>query len=217
MQGVLRAIAVLLAAGLALGGTATAATQMDASDEPQVEGPLTLENMKCERRVEKARKQTAGVIKRCLRFYRLDPAAESDGDRDYGVVWLQSNVDGRNGWCAKSVASDIVLPDAVDLHTRRPKGVTEVAERKRYRTRLVAQASGTSDDPATIRQTWTAYPKRFRGRVRDEGRIFRLKWRGSSEAKLGFASGIEVSWATSEPPEGISYQLNFRLARDDAC
>ena len=50
----------------------------------------------------------------CFDLVRGESAAgESDTESDYGVVWLQSNVRAKNGWCTKRAASDVLLPEIV--------------------------------------------------------------------------------------------------------
>ena len=207
----------LLMGALLVQSVFAAPTQMDASAEPAVEGPATLKDTRCDRKERRNDGQLVAVIKRCLKFYEYDAAAESDAERDYGVVWLQSNVDGKNGWCTKRVASDILLPADLGLHSFQPKGVTEITKVQRLETRLSADAGGTSSTPARISQQWLGYPTQVRGVLRDDGGIFRVKWAGTSAAKLGFAGGIEISWTPESPPDGLSYQLNFALGSPDTC
>ena len=191
--------------------------QMKASDEPVVEGPLTLADTKCDRKTRTAEGATVAVLKRCLRFYTFDPAMETDAASDYGVVWLQSNVKAKNGWCTKRSASDILLPDGVVIHTYQPKGRTEIANTRPFKTELAADANGTSSAQARVSQDWIAYPAQVRGITRDEGRILRVKWAGTTKEKLGFAGGAEISWAPETPPDGLSYRLNFALGSPDTC
>lgn len=209
--------AVVLGSALPTAGHTAPATQMDAADQPHVEGPLTLENQKCDKKVRSSGGETVAVVKRCLRYYKFDPGSESDAERDFGIVWLQSNVDAKNGWCAKRVASDVLLPEGLDIVSFKPKGLTEISETREYLTRLPADAGNSASTRGRVSQSWIAYRQKVRGVIRDEGRIFRLKWAGSSAAKLGFASGVQIAWRPDNPPEGISYQLNFSLASPDAC
>lgn len=202
-----------------LGPSSSAAplAQMNASDEPSVEGPLTLADTKCDRKSRTSNGERVAVIKRCLRFYTFDEATESDVDKDYGVVWLQSNVDGRNGWCTKRAASDVLLPDDVEVHRFRPRRATSIETSQTYTTKLVADAGGTATNPGQISQEWLAYPRRVRGLMRAEDTVFRVKWAGTSKAKLGFAGGVEISWPPETPPEGLSYRLKFALGSPDTC
>ena len=149
-----------------------------------------------------------------LRFCR---ATEARAESDFGVVWLQSNVDARNGWCTKRAASDILLPEGTPVQGYQPKGRIEIAAKHEPQTtELEATADGAAT-PAKVSQDWLGYPNGVRGFLKDEGRIYRIKWAGTTKAKLGFAGGAEISWPTDSPPEGLSYQLNFALGSPDAC
>lgn len=196
---------------------AAPAPQMDASDEPVVEGPLSLADTKCDRKKRTSGDQTVAVIKRCLRFYTFDPASESDMGSDYGIVWLQSNVKAKSGWCAKRTASDVLLPDMVAIHSYNPKGPTPIEKAQPITTRVVADAGGTATAEGRITQDWLAYPAKVRGLTRADGRIFRVKWTGTSRQKLAFAGGVEIAWQTDTPPDGLSYRLNFALGSPDTC
>ena len=217
MRRVVIGLMVALAAGLMPAGSAAPLPQTDASDEPAVEGPLTLTDTKCDRKTRTSDGQTVAVIKRCLRFYSFDTTAESGVESDFGVVWLQSNVDSRNGWCTKRAASDVLLPEGVQVHSFSPKGPTEIEQVRTFTTRLVADAGGYATDEGRVSQQWVAYPMKVRGLMRDEGRTFRVKWAGTTKAKLAFAGGVEISWPPETPPDGLSYRLNFALGSPDTC
>jgi hypothetical protein len=187
------------------------AEQLAATDQPVVEGPIAQHDMKCDRKLQLDGKEVAAVAKRCLRFYRFDTGAETDPERDYGVLWLQSTVDSRNGWCARQVASKIVLAPGLGLHSHKPDETTNVSRRKEVTTDLSADANANGQ-PARISQRWIALPNVFDALVKKDDSAFTLTWRGDTSKKLGFASGIEISWPADAPPEGISFRLNFKLA-----
>ncbi|HYI44664.1 MAG TPA: hypothetical protein VE174_04290 [Actinomycetota bacterium] len=210
MRWVITATALLLLGPLATGNAATP-EQLAATDQPVVEGAVSQHDMKCDRKQQLDGKEVAAVAKRCLRFFRFDTGAESDPERDYGVLWLQSTVDGRNGWCAQQVASKIILAPGLGLHNHRPGETTNISRRKEVTTDLAADANGNGQ-PARVSQRWVAYPRVFDALLNKNHTAFTLNWRGDTGKKLGFASGIEISWPADAPPEGISFRLNFKLA-----
>lgn len=190
-----------------------AAAQMDAGDDPQVTGALELETDECRRQQESYRGQIVASGKTCLRIYTFDPASETDEERNYGVVWLQSNLNSRRGWCGAEVLSDVDLPDDIAVQSRSPRSM-ELKRQKHYETALTAQAGGTAtDSDSSIRQEQVLYPEEVRTRVLAKENIFRLKWVGLESEKLGFASGAEISWASDDSPGGISFRLNYQLTR----
>lgn len=221
MRWVITATAVLVLLGpapagqasldLPRGGNARTPDQLAADDQPVVEGSMSQQDMKCDRKQQLDGRKTAAVAKRCLRFYRFDAGAEADPERDYGVLWLQSTVNGRNGWCANTVVSKIVLAEGLGLHNHKPDETTKVKRRKEVTTDLAADAGGTGQ-PARVSQRWVAFPRTFDALVNKDQTAFTLNWSGKTAKKLGFASGIEISWPADAPPEGISFRLNFKLA-----
>ena len=190
-----------------------AATQMDAGDDPEVTGALELETDECRRQRESYRGNTVASGKTCLRIYTFDPASETDDARNYGVVWLQSNLNSRRGWCGSEVLSDVDLPDDITVESRAPRSI-ELNRHKSYQTSLTAEAGGTATNTdSSIRQDQILYPKEVRTRILDKDNVFRLKWVGLENTKLGFASGAEISWASDDSPGGISFRLNYQLKR----
>ena len=189
---------------------APAATQMDAGDDPEVSGSLELQSDDCRRQEEK---DDAGEViargKTCLRVYGYDPASETDSDRNYGVVWLQSNVNSMNGWCTARVFSDVDLPNVVRVESKAPKSMT-LGRRKIFETVLTTNAAGNGAEEASVRQSQILYPEAVRVRVLEDSNLFRLRWVGLRNVKLGFASGVEVSWPVDEDPR-IAFRLNYEL------
>ncbi|MGH2807591.1 MAG: hypothetical protein ACRDKT_09985 [Actinomycetota bacterium] len=189
-----------------------APVQMDATDRPDVSGPLTRQSNECKTQRERFSGDVVAVGKTCLRIYVLTPSEETDVDRDYGVVWLQSTLNSSHGWCATKVLSDVNLPHDVTIERRVPRGLIEFGRRRSFTSRLVATANGTASTNGEVKQTFVAYPESIRTRIRHaEFQVFRLRWLGSKDKKLGFASGAEISWDEDNAPGGISFRLNYEL------
>jgi hypothetical protein len=189
--------------------------QLDASDDPRVAGELELETDGCRKQREKYRGNVVARGKTCLRIYTYDPTAEDDDARNYGVVWLQSNLNSSRGWCGSKVLSDIDLPNNIDVESRSPRTM-EIKNRKSYETVLTAEAGGNGTGDATsVEQDQVLYPEKVRTKIIDNLNTFRLKWVGLEKDKLGFASGAEISWAAGSNPDDISFRLNYSLKRGD--
>ena len=204
------ALLALVAVFAALPASGALAEQMNASDDPEVTGNLELRSDDCRSQQEK---DDAGEViatgKTCLRVYGYSPAAETDTERNYGVVWLQSNVNSRAGWCAAIVLSDIDLPAIVEVEAKRPRSM-ELERRKTYDTIITTNAAGNGTEEASVKQTQILYPAVIRTSVMEDTNIFRLRWRGLRNEKLGFASGAEISWPVDEEPR-ITFRLNYEL------
>jgi len=211
-------LAIAVVAGCVLATPALAAKQMDATDSPRASGELDLQTESCQTENEKHQGAVVARGKTCLRIYSYDQASETDTDRNYGVAWLQSNVNSRLGWCAAKVLADIDLPTTLEVESRAPRAMT-VKRRKTYDTVLTTNADGNASDTAqdsAVRQRQILYPGELRVWVIGETNVFRLKWLGLRDAKLGFASGAEVSWPSGANPDPVTYRLNYELQRG-AC
>ncbi|MBW3594698.1 MAG: hypothetical protein KY391_03895 [Actinobacteria bacterium] len=209
-------LAVVVAA-VAIAPAGAATKQMDATDDPEMSGELELASENCQTKNVRHDGSIIAKGKTCLRIYSYDPGAETDTERNYGVAWLQSNVNSRLGWCAARVVSDIDLPEGFEVEARAPRAM-DLKRRKVYETALAPNAGGNAMETAeetSIKQTQVLYPRLLRMRILAETNIVRLKWRGLRNEKLGFASGAEVSWSSDAEPDPVSYRLNYRLQRGD--
>lgn len=204
---------------LTLAGMPSApAAQMGAKKDPRVRGELELVARKCGRRVEKKPNsdQTIGVGVSCLFFYQFDPADETDTSRDHGVVWIQTTFDAMNGYCARRVDSDVVLPEGVGPHSFAPPKKLETQQRKAMTVKLTTNAQGNSMLKGSVAQTFDLYPNSAAADVKElkNGKSrFRLEWTGATDKKLGFASGIQISWdVVAGLPSDFNFGVNYAIA-----
>ena len=208
-------VLMAVAALVAIPSAAAATRQLDAADNPQVSGELELRTDECRRQHESYQGETVATGKTCLRIYTFNAGAETDTERNYGVVWLQSNLNSQRGWCGAEVTSDVDLPADIQVESKVPRSM-DIATKRSFETSLTATAGGNAAETAeatTIKQTQILYKREIRTRVMSEKNVFRLKWLGLESDKLGFASGAEISWAAADDPGGISFRLNYELKR----
>lgn len=200
-------------------GSEAQVRQMDARDGPEVTGPLNRQSTDCKTQREGFEGDIVAVSKTCLRIYTLAPGSETDRARDYGIVWLQSNLNSSHSWCAVKVLSDVNLPADVTVERKVPRRFLPIDRRKRFTAKLRATGGGTATTGATIFQDAYLYPKEIRtsARLIETQRVFGLKWLGSSDEKLGFPSGAEISWEQGNAPRGISFRLNYELKQKTNC
>jgi hypothetical protein len=204
--------------GLLLAASPVAGAQTDASDPPNVRGPLESVTKRCGRRLERNNNGVViGVVRSCVRFYRFRPSSETNSARDYGVIWLQTTIDTRRRWCATTVRSTIPIPRRARLHSRRPR-VVRLRRLRGATTRLVVDANGHARRrSAYIRRWLVLYPRVLRGVTRNDGRAFRAVWFGSSDRELAFASGVEISWKQGNVPVSVSSRLRYEIKRKRSC
>ena len=192
-----RFAALIAAVGLAVVPAPAEAAQLDARDNPKVSGPLSHAGGACTTDREKSGGELAVVSRACGDVYGFNPEAEGNKRRNYDVVWLQTNVDPRNGWCVTEARSIIRVPKGYRIEGWAPR--KERADTKRrVRTRLVATAGGTAENNGVVKNSWVLVPKVADPTVTRRKLI--LEWRGETGRKLGFALGVEVSFRANDRP-----------------
>jgi hypothetical protein len=218
-----RAVAAAAAAALVLGlATPALARQLDAKDDPKASDNLTLGGKKCATQRDKHNGKVVAVIHSCQRFYTLDTSAEDDAARDYGVFWLQSTIDPATGWCATSVASDIVFTStAAKIVSTAPVDTLEVQDAGPLKTALDVDADGHASQSGRVSQRSRVYPEKLETAAsKDAGKTrFRVTWTGRNGHALALVSGAQVSWATDDgPPKTTRFGLRkYTLVQKDAC
>ncbi len=200
--------AIVLACLLVPIGPASA--QLDARERPRVRGPLAFVSKRCEQRVDRAGDRIIATSRSCFRFLAFDPAQENNSSRNFGVLWMQSNVNARKRWCATEAKSIIRFPGRVRVLDVAP-GDRGASQPRLVRARL--RVDNATDNPATIRNAFRLYPRVLRTRKINEGTGFQAVWRGSTRRALGFALGVELSWAEGSGPPSASSLLDFSLKR----
>lgn len=193
---------------------APASAQLDARERPRVTGPLAFVNKVCDRQPERAGGRLIATSRSCLRFYAYDPAKDDNSRRNFGVVWMQSNVNARRRWCATQVKSVINFPRRTHILGTTPGG-RRASEVRPTQARL--RVSPATDSPATIQNGFQLHPQRLSTGLTDQGTSFNATWRGSTRRGLGFALGVELSWRANSDPPRVGSVLNFALARSGSC
>ena len=222
-----RLLRTALVALLALACVSEMSSPASARRAPNRRGPLTFDTRECDRQREVWRNPKTGLTETvartetCILFYRFDPLAENDEDRNYGVAWAQGKVEPRNGWCATRVTSHLLVSNDGKLHRRAPNRDLSPKSKRPLRVRLATDANGTSDRTGTLSETIAVRPRLLEHSVvkRDGARIFRQRWSGSRGNKLLFASGVVLSWADDPEnfPDAISSGLSYRFKKKGIC
>ncbi len=171
--------------------------QLDAREAPNVSGPLIHTGGSCDAGRERAGGQVVVVLRACSDVYGFKAGKETDPNRDYEVIWLQTSVEPRNGFCATDVTSTLKVPKGTRIERKAPR-YKRTDERIRYKTRLVARAGGSAVRRGVVKQKFGLLPRVLDPTVR--GRTFTLEWRGRTSKALGFAMGVEISYPENNPP-----------------
>lgn len=199
-----------------VGGLAPpAAGQLDARTEPVVTGPLTTlgDGEKCRATKYEVDGDVVARAKICLFLYAFDPELEDDEDRDYGVMWAQTNVDTGGGWCAFKVHTEVYVPKEMPVHAKVPRA-RKIRARKKVAWKLNVDAEGHASEEATVKKRLTLYPRSLTRSRREAGDsdLVRVTWRGETARKLGFVSGFEVSWPQDDgPPDAVPFRVEYPI------
>jgi hypothetical protein len=204
---------------------ALVASQPTAKEKPNASGPLSFEGRRCEQKKEiftnpkTGDSETVAVAEACVLLYAYDPAAEDDLEHDYGITWLQTTVDARNGWCAIKVRSDLTITDDAKLFQHDPKKAFERRRPRRIRVKVSTDAQGHGSDVGRLQQSFTMRPRRLRPFLikRASANLFRLRWTGRTERKLAFVSGVEIAWDADDAVNAMTSGLSYEFEKRGNC
>jgi hypothetical protein len=205
-------IAALGAALAVLAAVPALAAQLDPRDVPQTKGPLDLGGKVCNKQRLKAPNGQVGVVTRaCIYAYTFDSSRENDDQRDYGVAWLQTYAEPKNGWCLNRVRSNLINQND-DISAKAPRGRRTFNKGRRFVTTLRSRANGAAEEVGVVKNGFFVRRGTMRSRMGNNGTEFRLIWRGKVKKPVAFALGIEANWAESEnfvfaPGGGIKTRL----------
>lgn len=206
----------VMSAVLVVALSVPAAGQMDARTEPVVSGPVTAlgDGKKCRATKYEVEGEIVARAKICLFLYSFDPDMEDDEERDYGVMWAQTNVDTGGGWCAFRVDTEVYIPEGMPIHAKVPRA-QKIAKRKKVSWSLAVDAEGHAAEEASVKKGLTLFPNRLTRARRDAGDdtdMVRVTWRGETAEKLGFVSGFEVSWPEADgPPDAVPFRVEYPI------
>lgn len=191
---------VLMSLVAVIAAAAPAGAQMRAGENPTVRGPLDRRGGDCDGDRVRAGGVVAVSLRSCTDWYAFDPDRENNPARDFDVVWLQTNVDAQNGFCAKEVRSIVRVPRGTRIIKRAPR-FHRVDSHERFRTRLVATAGGAADNNAIVKNGYGLYPRFIDPEL--DGRRLTLTWKGNTARPLAFAVGVEFSFDADDIPAGV--------------
>ena len=205
---------VMIAPAAAIG----APKQLAATKKPQVNGPLTTNGglQGCKKKTERHQGEPVAHFQICNGYYVFDPDDETDAANDYGAYWVQATVDAVNGWCTRSVVTELE-GGGNSIAARAPKPGTTIKKKKgqKFTTKLRVDAQGNTDSEATIKNTFKLRPGTFK--ARKKGSKFLLNWAGRSKKKLAYVMGAELMWAAGGSPPTLVPQVFARFEKRNNC
>lgn len=200
----------LLATLMSVATPAAADQQLRSAARPRAEGPLAFEGRSCGVQRVRASGTTVAVGRSCLFLYTFSASAELDPLRDYGVAWVQTELDPMNGWCATAVGTGIFLPDRLRGHARAPAGHDARSPRP-VTTVLRVDAEGSALSDASVRQGFVLHPRRLRSSLSRGRRTLVVAWEGRTDRPLAFAAGLAFSGDATASVLGRGISFNGGL------
>ena len=189
-------VSVALSLAMVLGGPAGA--QLDATENPEKSGPLSRGGGGCTKEVARAPSGVrTAVLKSCGDVYVFNPAAET-ARRNFDVVWLQTEVNPENRFCAAYVKSKITLPRGYRIEQKTPT-FRRISSPRGVLARIRVKARGTATERAVVKNRFRMYPRVLKPNI--EGRRLIVEWRGRTRRTVAFAIGVEASYL-GRPPKG---------------
>jgi len=212
-------IAALTAALVALPAVAVGAPkQLKANNKPTLSGPVsTTPNLQgCKKKTQRHEGQAVARFHICNGYYVFNPDQETDADTDYGAYWVQATVNAVNGWCTRSVTTELTGGgDGVTQRSPKPGTTIKAKKARNVTPRVRVDAQGNTDSPGTLRNTFRLRPGTLKSRR--AGSTFRTIWTGKSQQKLAFVMGAEIRWAAGEAPPGFAPQVFARFEKRNDC
>jgi hypothetical protein len=212
-------IAVLTAGMLTLPAAAIGAPkQLSANDKPTITDPLSTNKslQGCKKKTQKHQGEAVARFHICNGYYVFNPNDESDDEDDFGAYWVQTTVDAVNGWCTRSVTTELAGGGSgVTQRSLKPGTTIKTKKGRTVTPRIRVDAQGSTDSPGTIKNTFRLRPGTLKSR--NTGDKFRTTWSGKNQKKLAFAMGAEIRWATGDSPPTFTPQVFARFEKRNDC
>lgn len=169
--------------------------QMKAGHVAIQDGPIDFRTKGCDSVKDRnARGRVIATAKACTFVFTVDPSDDLSDERDFGSLWIQSQVDARKNWCIDKVKTEIRVPDGARLEGVTQKGKMTNKRRKLARANLRIGEPGQMATSGLLKNLFYVYPGEMFRRTRDGGDRQMLIWKGSTRKPQGFALGLSISW-----------------------
>ncbi|MEA2460329.1 MAG: hypothetical protein QOH90_506 [Actinomycetota bacterium] len=203
-----------------------ASANLNPENGPSLTGPLDAGKPKCYTKLERDegtdpdprngtnKDQTVMArVQLCSWLIQYDADQETDAVRNYGIGWVQTNIDGRNGYCTKRANTKITVdPADAKVYDRTPKRSVVLSSPRRKDVHLWSNASGHGE-VGTVAQHFQLFPNKWlvESKLTDKGRKYMNLWKGKAtpDLDLSFAAGVKLSWVESEGTPGFLPRLSY--------
>lgn len=187
--------------------------QLEASNRPQKSGPLSYDGAgyggpDCQSEKARFEGEVVARYQTCSFFYRFDSAFEGNAERDFGALWLQTEVDPEHGWCASEVTAKLELRGGSARVQEATERTASPSGSKKITAKLRVDAAGGATEPGKLRNDFKLYPGEFSSDFRGKNDRLRIRWDGATQRTVALAGGIALSWRVDEGPPPIAIDID---------
>lgn len=207
---------LMLATALVAAGSPASAAQLDPREAPKVTGDVSDPARGCSKDVAKRKGRIAAVGLTCSHAYFL----QGGSARAYMVVWQQTRVKARKGWCAKRVTSEITSGAQSRIEDVAPTSNMRTQRSRKRTVKYQTTAGNTLAEAATFEQTFILRPRAIlnsREMLAGGQEVARSEWRGSIRKAVAVVHAVEVSWSSTLSQPEISPVVDYRIKRQANC
>lgn len=169
--------------------------QLKANHEAVEDGPAAFQTKGCDSAKDRNKKgRVVATAKACTFVYTVPPADDLSDNRNFGAVFIQSQVDAKRNWCVEKVKTEIRVPGGARLEGTAP--TKKISPNNRKLTEVTLRVGDTTqvESVSRLRQSFYTYPGELRTLSRDGGDRKILVWKGSTRKSQAFALAIAISW-----------------------
>lgn len=173
--------------------------QMKARQAAIEDGPINFQTRGCDSAKDRNKRgRIIATARACTFIYTVSPGDDLDDQRNFGSLWIQSEVDARSNWCVEKVRMEIEVPDGARLEGVTPRGRMTNSKRKLTRVNLRIGDTTQMETVGLLKHLLYLYPGEMFKRARDQGNRQILIWKGNTRKPQAFALGLSISWLESD-------------------
>ncbi len=186
--------------------------QLGASRPPFIDGRTEEVGFACDKQRKRVDGETVAVAKGCSFAYLV---AESNDASDYAVLWAQSSIDPKRGWCARRLTTEITAPLYTEAIEIGPSSDRNIGRTRALTTGLVGGPQDATDEGAYFEQQYLAYRGDLAATGGPGDAVGSLEWEGDTKQAVAHAFGMEISWDASGafPDLPAPTTLGYRVTR----
>lgn len=173
--------------------------QMKARNAAIEDGPINFQTRGCDSAKDRNKRgRVIATARACTFIYTVPPGDDLSDQRNFGSLWIQSEVNARSNWCVEKVRMEIAIPDGARLEGVTPSRRVTNSKRKLTRVNLRIGDTTQMETVGVLKHLLYLYPGEMFKIARDGGNRQILIWKGNTRKPQAFALGLSISWLESD-------------------